>query len=146
MNAALLDDLHVAIAAGDAPRVREIAVRALVAFSPTGLLSDIAERVEASGRLDALIADFDADEAAVAYLDQESLLDRLEDGFALVVPTLVAVAGPLESWAIPLLAALAGPGAPLLNFGLLVACKIALTALSRWAEKRAAHIPTGGKL
>jgi hypothetical protein len=141
VSAALLVELNSAVAAQDARRVQEIASEALAKLSPSGLLAELAARADASRQLDELTAEFEADEKALAYLDQEGLLDRLEDGFALLVPTLADGAVPLEAWAIPLLSALAGPGAPFLSFGLTIACKIALAALKAWAAKRVTNIP-----
>lgn len=148
MSAALIVDLQGAIAAGDKGRVAEIAWAALSKLSPSGALAEIAARADANRAFDALAKNFDAlathfddDERAVAHLEREGLLDQLEDDFALLAPTLADNAQPLLAWAIPLLSALAGPGAPFLSFGLQIACKVALAALKAWAAKRASHIP-----
>jgi hypothetical protein len=83
--------------------------------------------------LDTVLDRIDADEAAAQKLEDGALLRRLEDDFAAYgVPLIDGVAAPLESWAIPILSAFAGPGAPLLSVGLTVACKLAVLALDRW--------------
>lgn len=138
MSAALLLDLQSAIAAGDSAGARGVAERALQALSPSGLLLGLAGRADLLSKLDGLSAEIDADLEALKHLDQESLVSRLEDDFARAAPTLAELAVPLENWAIPLLSQLAGPGAPLLSIGLLIACKVALAVLARWAAKRTA--------
>lgn len=104
-------------------------------LSPSGALVAVAER---NYELDKLIDRFDQDEIAIRHLGEDSLVARLEDDFARCVPALADAAVPLESWAIPLLSALAGPCAPLLSFGMTVACKLAILALQAWAKKRLA--------
>jgi hypothetical protein len=110
-----------------------VATSLLERLSPSGALLEVAK---GNPELDAILDHFDADEQALAKLNEPSLLERLEDDFAKCVPALADAAVPLEAWAIPLLSALAGPCAPLLSFGLTVACKLALLALKAWAEKR----------
>jgi len=111
-----------------------VAVPLLATLSPSGTLSAIAET---NHELDTILDHFDADELAIAHLAEPSLVERLEDDFARCVPALADAAVPLEAWAIPLLSTLVGPCAPVLSFGLTVACKVALAALKAWAAKRA---------
>jgi hypothetical protein len=111
----------------------KIATSILRELSPSGALIEVAEK---NYDLDRLLDHFDEDELAIQRLAEPSLLDRLEDDFARCVPTLADAAVPLEAWAIPLLSALVGPAAPILSFGLTVACKVAIAGLKMWAEKR----------
>lgn len=129
------DDVEAAVR-----KVGPIAVsRALLSYvSPSGTLTAIAEAPASNDELERELDHFDADERAVADLEKPSLATRLEDDFALAAPAIADAFVPLENWAIPLLSALAGPCAPLLSFALLLACKIALLALTRWAAKRTA--------
>lgn len=109
----------------------------LAKLSPSGALAEVAhDHAPENPELDRLLERFDADEAALAQLERPSLVARLEDDFAYCVPALADAAVPLEAWAIPLLATLAGPCAPLLSFGLQVAVKVALLALKAWAARR----------
>jgi hypothetical protein len=119
-----------------------VAISILNKLSPSGTLFKISNLTGANPDLDAALDQFDIDEAFYQQIKDPSLISKLEDDFAAVVPLLELGAGPLESWAIPLLAALAGPGAPLLSVGLTLACKVALAALDSWAKKRNAQKKT----
>ena len=110
-----------------------VAVAVLNAVSPSGALADVA----VSAQIDHDQAAFDVAKRAYDLAQEPTLSARLEDDFAACVPALADAAVPLESWAIPLLSALAGPCAPVLSLGLTVACKVALAALTSWAQKRA---------
>jgi hypothetical protein len=113
----------------------------LSTLSPSGALQTVVTVADATNTgLDAALDAFDRiEEQLQAHLANETLMNRLERDFALCVPALADAAVPLETWAIPLLAAFAGPCAPLLSFGLVLACKVAMAALKSWAAKRAAQ-------
>ena len=137
----LLPDVTTAdpsVVAGAINRVGAVpvALALLSRLSPSGTLAAIAT---SNTDLDAELDAFDAHEAALRKLQEPGLIDRLETDFALCVPALADAAVPLEAWAIPLLSALVGPCAPLLSFGLTLACKIAIAALRSWASRRIAN-------
>jgi hypothetical protein len=117
-----------------------IAQTLLAQISPSGALYEVA-LANANPELDALLDHFDSDEAALAHLSDVSLVARLENDFAQIAlsPAFVNAAGAVETWAIPILSALVGPGAPLLSVGLMIACKVAIFALQAWAARRLAQ-------
>jgi hypothetical protein len=123
------------IALDQAPTATDADARAvLLALSPSGALVTVAANAELDRLQDAVdraLAD------AAAYL-APSLVARLETDFARAVPVIAPAVGDLETYVIPLLAALAGPAAPLVSFGLKIACAVAMAALVRWAAKRVA--------
>lgn len=119
----------------------EVAQAMMERLSPSGILPSAVNTADAIAQLHTLMGQFDQVEKSVAYLYQESVTNRLIDDFASVVPALADASTPLENWAIPILCALVGPLAPLLSFGLTLACKLALAALQAWAKRRLASKP-----
>ncbi len=113
-----------------------VARELLLKLSPSGALLQVSEK---NYELDRLLDHFDADEQAIRALSEPSLVERLENDFAACVPALEDAAGPVLTWAIPLLASLVAPPLSIaVSFGLQVACRVALAALKAWAAKRAA--------
>lgn len=145
MTQALLDQLQ-GMSPADVASVRQIAVAALATIAPTFDSMDVARRADVVYRLKELTEQANADAQALKHLHEEGLVDRMEDAFAVLEPSLETALTPAITTAISLLSALAGPFSGALNFGLLVAVKVMLFALQAWAKKRTLNIPQQGRV
>ena len=125
----------------------------LAKLSPTLVQVAADHDAQTNPDLDAVLDQFDADEAAAQRIADAELLTRVvadfkaaaakaENAFATVgVPVIDAGAPFFEQWAIPILASFASPAfAPFVSAGLLVACKVGVAALDHWKANR----PQGG--
>jgi hypothetical protein len=110
---------------------------ALVAYlNPSGGLLSVATM---ESQLHGLLYEFDQDDRALSYLDNDAFVERLEKDFAAAVPPIEDASWVLVDWGIPLLSAFAGPLAPLVSFGMQVVVRLLFTALSTWAAKKSAE-------
>lgn len=133
--------LQEAIANNDRAAASKIALDILALLSPEGHLLALAKVAQAKVDLAIIDANFDLAKHVTDHLGNETLISVLEDGFAKTVPSIVAASGPITGYVIPLLSALvAPPGSTLLGYGLQIACKVALMALTNWSVERMKHV------